>query len=145
VIGTDLMDLYTGRLSPADIASGVIASLRAGGRLGPDTFRAWVEAGGGYGVVELQEDSSRWVLRVAADGVRYVHVHPARWAPQTRRVRANVLRSAVMALAHAALHGGDPLDLGRVNLVRTRWLGLSPVPRLADDQGLHAVIALLRG
>jgi hypothetical protein len=144
VLGTELMDLYTGALTPAEIADRVVALLRAAGRLERAAYRAWVEESGGYAVVTLAEDGSRWVLRRGEEGERYVHVHPARWAPHTRRVRANVLKTAVMVLAHAAAHGDDPLDVRLVNAVRVQYLGLSKVRALADDQGLSAVIEVLR-
>jgi hypothetical protein len=145
VVGTELMDLYVGRLTPAEIGVNVVAALEADGRLAPTAFREWAAEGGGYQVLTFREDASRWVLRSGDEAGRYVHAHPARWAPQTRRVRANVLKTAVMALADAAARGGDPLDRARVNAVRGRWLGLAPVGKdLAGDQGLGAVIDLLK-
>jgi hypothetical protein len=144
VLGTELMDLYTGAFTPEQIAEKIVAVLRAEGRLERAAYRAWVEESGGYAVVTLTEDDSRWVLRLGEEGERYIHVHPARWAPQTRRVRANVLKTAVMALAYSAAHGGDPLDVRLVNAVRAQYLGLSKVRALADDQGLSAVIDVLR-
>ncbi len=144
VLGTELMDLYTGAFTPAEIADRILALLRADGRLEREAYRAWVQESGGYAVVTLAEDGSRWVLRPGEEGERYVHLHPARWAPQTRRVRANVLKTAVMALAYATAHGADPLDVRLVNTVRARYLGLSKVRALSDDQGLSVVIDLLR-
>jgi hypothetical protein len=144
VLGTELMDLYTGAFTPAQIADKVLALLRADGRLEREAYHDWVQESGGYTVVTLAEDGSRWVLRLGEEGERYVHIHPARWAPQTRRVRANVLKTAVMALAYATAHGCDPLDVRLVNTVRATYLGLSKVRALADDQGLSAVIAVLR-
>ncbi len=144
VVGTKLMDLYTGDLSPAEIAGHVAADLRTSGTLEEGAFRAWVEAGGGYRVVPLP-DGSQWVLRHAAEPGRHVHVHPARWAPRTLRVRANVLKTAVVALAVAGAAGGNPLDVALLNDVRARYLGLSPVGRLREgDQGIGEVIDLLR-
>jgi hypothetical protein len=144
VIGTELMDLYTGNLSPARIGSGVLTQLEAGGHLPWEVYRPWVGANGGYRLLTLAEDGSVWVLRAGEPGGRYVHVHPGRWAPATRRVRANVLKTAVLVLAHAAVHGGDPLDVGLVNRVRTEHLGLAPIKGLTGDRGLRAVIELLR-
>jgi hypothetical protein len=145
VIGTELMDLYTGRLSPAEIAAKVIAALEADNRLSRDAYRAWLEAGGGYRVIAFAEDASRWVLRLGDEAGRYAHVHPARWAPCTRRVRANVLKTTVMVLAYARLHGGDPSDRALVNRVRKEYLGLAPLGKdLADDQGIGAVIEVLQ-
>jgi hypothetical protein len=145
VIGTELMDLYTGRFTPAEIAAKLLAQLDAAGRRDEPAFAEWVAGGGGYGVLTFPEDDSRWVLRHAAGDERYVHVHPARWAPQTRRVRANVLKTAVLVLAHAGIHGGDPRDLSVVNAVRRDHLGLAPVGReLSGDQGLGVVIDALQ-
>jgi hypothetical protein len=144
VLGTELMDLYTGSLTPAQIAAQVIADLQAQGRLALDAYRTWLAESGGYGVLTIVEDGSRWVLRLGEEGGRYVHVHPARWAPATRRVRANVLKTAVMVLAYAAVHGGDSLDVMLVNRVRQQYLSLSPMRRVGDDRGLHIILELLR-
>jgi hypothetical protein len=143
VLGTELMDLYTGAFTPVELADRIVALLRADARLERAAYRSWVQESGGYTVVPLAEDGSRWVLRAGEEGERYVHIHPARWAPQTRRVRANVLKTAVMALAYATAYGADPLDVRLVNTVRAKYLGLSKVRALADDQGLSVVIDLL--
>jgi hypothetical protein len=145
VTGTALMDLYLGELSPRAIGEGVLALLRRDGRLALAEYRAWVEEGGGYRTVTLPEDGSQWVLRLGDEAGRHVHVHPARWAPNTCRVKANVLKTAVMAVAYTALHGGDPLDVALVNRVRRDYLGLAPLGRdLAGDEGIGQVVHLLR-
>ena len=51
VVGTVLMDLYLGDLSPRAIGEGVLALLRRDGRLPLAAYRAWIEAGGGYRTV----------------------------------------------------------------------------------------------
>jgi hypothetical protein len=144
VIGTELMDLYAGPLSPAAIAAAVLSRLEAEGRLEAGAYWDWLEANRGYRVLTLPADGSAWVLRQGEEGGRYVHLHPGRRTPHTHRVRANVLKTAVMALAYAAAHGGDPLDVGLINRVRREYLGLSPVAALAGEGGLAAVIHLLR-
>jgi hypothetical protein len=145
VIGTELMDLYIGRLTPAEIGEKVLAALRAERRLAVSAYRAWLAASGGYGVLTFAEDGSRWVLRMGDETDRYIHVHPARWAPETRRVRANVLKTAVMVLAHVGLYGGDVMERARVNTIRSQYLGLAPVGRdISGADGLGAVMKLLR-
>jgi hypothetical protein len=60
-------------------------------------------------------------------------------------VRANVLKTAVMVLAHAGIHGGDPTERTRLNAVRAEYLGLAPVGRdISGAEGLGAVMKLLR-
>jgi hypothetical protein len=144
VVGTKLMDLYHGPLSPRGIADKVMAELMAARRETPSGFREWVNVAGGYRVIEFPEDTSRWVLR-AGDDDRFVHVHPARYSPLTVRVRATVLTTAVMVLAHTGLNGGDPLSRPVVNAVRRDYLGLPTVgrdPSMAE--GIGAIIELLR-
>jgi hypothetical protein len=145
VMGTELMDLYLGRLTPAEIGERVLGFLKAEGRLALPAYRAWLAASGGYGVLTFAEDGSRWVLRMGDETDLYMHVHPARWAPETCRVRANVLKTAVMVLAHAGIHGGDPTDRTRINAVRAEYLGLAPIGRdISSTEGLGAVMKLLR-
>jgi hypothetical protein len=144
VIGSELMDLYRGALSPRAIGDGTLTRLRSDNHLSRDAYRAWVQASGGYRMLTLADDGSRWVLRLG-DAARYVHVHPARRAPLTCRVKANVLKTAVMVLAYSGVHGGDPLDVALVNRVRAEYLGLTPLGReLAGDQGIGQTITLLR-
>jgi hypothetical protein len=145
VIGTELMDLYIGRLTPYEIGANVLAQLQAENRLGLPVYRAWLAVSGGYQVLTFAEDSSRWVMRLGDETDRYIHVHPARWAPQTCRVRANVLKTAVMVLAHVGIHGGDPMDRDRVNAIRANYLGLTPVGRdISETEGLGSAMTSLR-
>jgi hypothetical protein len=143
VIGTELMDLYFGAYSPHTIGEGIIAQVVSDKHLSLDAYRAWVGAGG-YRILTL-EDTSRWVLRMGDEAERYVHVHPGRYSPETCRVKANVLKTAVMALAFAGVHGGDPTEVTLVNRVRREYLELAPLGReLAGDQGIGQVIELLK-
>ncbi len=144
VIGTDLMDLYLGPLTPAQIGMRICEALTAGGRLERTSYQAWIDAGGGYRVLGTEYDECSWVLRLGSDSERYVHVHPARNARQTRRVRATVLKTAIAVLAQVAVHGGDPLDVVLINQVRRQILDLPPIASLASSQGLVEVLKLLR-
>lgn len=145
VVGADLMDLYLGDLSPGRIGELLLGRLRAAGHFELPAYRDWIAEGGGYRVLDLDEDGSRWVLRLGDAADRYVHVHPARWAPLTCRVRANLLKTAVMALAYAGVHGGDPMDRALVNDVRRRYLGLAPIGReLPGGQGWGTLVGRLR-
>jgi len=142
VVGSRLMDLYTGPLTPVEIGAHVVAQLRDAGRLEFDALSAWLEGQGEYAVIEMP-DGSKWTVRLGPPEGRYLHLHPGRWSPHTVRVQANTLKSAVMAHAHARLTGGDPADLAVVNAARQTYLDLLPVREVTGDAGLGAVIALL--
>jgi hypothetical protein len=145
VLGIKLMDVYTGTLSPREISSRVIRRLEDDGRLDPNAYRDWLLASEEYAVVVLPEDESRWVLRLGDESERYVHLHPGRWSPATARVRANVLKTAFLVLAHANVHGEDPMDRAVINRVRATHLGLSPLGEDPEGElGLGSVITLLR-
>ena len=143
VVGTDLMDLYTGSLRPAEIADKIVSLLQRDARLALDAYKPWLADAGGYRTVILGEDQSQWVLRLGDPAGRYVHVHPGRGTPHTRRVRANVLKTAVLVLAHVRVHGGDSLNVELINRVRQKYLSLSPIRGVEGDQGLGTVLALL--
>jgi hypothetical protein len=142
VIGSDLMDLYVGSLSAARLAADLLRQAQAQ-TLQREAYRRWLEESGGFRLLTIAEDQSRWVLRLGEDEKRFVHIHPGRGSPQTRRVRANVLKTAILALAHAGVCGGDPLDLKLIDSIRPR-LELPPVGKLSADRGLAEVIQLLR-
>jgi hypothetical protein len=145
VIGTELMDLYLGELSPREIGERLLAQLHSDNHLSLDIYRVWIQANRGYRLLALPEDNSQWVLRLGDEAKRYVHIHPARWAPRTCRVNANGLKTAVMILAYTGIHGSDPLDVALVNLVRRDYLGLEPLGRaLVGNQGIGQAINLLR-
>jgi hypothetical protein len=136
-IGGSQMDLYLGPLTPAAMASALIDHLAAADRLRPERYRAAL-ADGGYLLVDLADRSS-WVLRWGDQPGRYVHIHPARYAPQTLRVRAPVLKTAVAALAWAAAHG-VALDLDAVNAARAALLGWQPLRSFDASAGCGALL-----
>jgi hypothetical protein len=144
VLGTKLMDLYTGSLWPIDISRKVIDLLTKENHLALPLFRIWIAEQGGYAVLTLPEDDSRWVLRLGEDQ-RYVHLHPGRWSPATLRVRANVLKTAFAVLVSTGIHGGDPMEPDAINRVRAEYLKLPPLGKAPEEElGLGVMIDLLR-
>src|SRR5262249_56546590 len=137
IVGSQLMDLYTGSLTPEAIGQHVVDQLRVAGRLEFEPLSAWLQGQGEYSMIELP-DGSKWTIRLGPPEGRYLHLHPGRWVPHTMRVQANTLKSAVMVHAHARLTGDDPTDLAVVNEARRRHLGLLPVRELTGDARLGA-------
>jgi hypothetical protein len=142
VVGTRLMDLYTGPLTPLEIGEQVIAHLEATGHIEFSSLNTRVQEGGGYCLLELA-DHSRWTIRLGPEAGRYLHLHPGRRATNTIRAQANTLKSAVMACAMARFIGGSALDLATVNEAREKYLGLLPVRTVTAEEGLGQVISRL--
>jgi hypothetical protein len=142
VVGARLMDLYTGSFTPAEIAEFVFADLKSRELFEFDALSKWLAERGEYAMTELP-DGSKWTIRLGPADGRYLHLHPGRWVPQTMRVQANTLKSAVMAHAHALLTARDANELEVVNEARKLYLNLLPVRELTGDGGLGAVIAAL--
>lgn len=144
VVGSRLMDLYTGSFTPAEIAEFVITDLKTRNLFEFEALADWLAGQGEYAMTELP-DGSMWTIRLGPADGRYLHLHPGRWVPHTMRVQANTLKSAVMAHAHAKLTGGAATDLAVMNEARKRYLGMLPVRELTGDGGLGAVVAALGG
>ncbi len=129
VVGTRLMDFYTGPLPLETLADRLTSLLRDLDRLEFPAFRDWLSPTG-FGMVEVAEDGSRWTLRLGDELGRYIHLHPGRYSPNTVRIQANSLKTAVMAHTAARHTGESPTSLTIVNHVRKRYLDLPPVPNL---------------
>lgn len=145
ILGTRLMDLYTGSLTPRDLSGWVIDHLQQLDLLDLERYRYRLLQSGDYLVFTHPQEGSRWVLRLGDESDRYVHLHPGRWSEHTVRVRANVLKTAFLVLCFTGIHGGNPTDREVINQVRRDHLGLSPLGTDPDhDQGLGALLHLLR-
>jgi hypothetical protein len=146
VLGTRLMDLYTGCLSPSELSQWTLDELRRIDRLDLGAYRDWLLQGEEYTLFTHPADGSRWVLRLGDEGGRYVHLHPGRWSPATVRVRANALKTAFLVLCKTGIDGGDPMGRAVINEVRRDMLGLSPVGDAPEGElGMGAIIELLKG
>ena len=145
VIGARLMDLYVGPLPPEVVADHVLVELRVAGRLDAAAYSAWLAGQSGYAVVTVPADGSRWTLRLGPTDGRYVHLHPGRYSPNTVRVQANPLKTAVLAHALGRLTGRSATDVMVMNEARKRFLGLPPILSIDRAAGLGEVIGLIGG
>lgn len=142
VVGTRLMDVYTGTYTPAEVGRQLLARLDHRGFADYDSLAAWLGTQNHWATLDLP-DGSVWALRLGPAGGRYVHLHPGRWSPHTVRATANTIKSAVMAVAVGRLTGRAPLSLDVVNEARTQYLGMLPVRELTADAGLGSAVRLL--
>ncbi len=142
ILGNDVTDLYLGPLSIPTLLSHLYHHLIRTGRLEPTAYAAWLAANGGYQVVAAP-DGSRWTLRLGYDAhasERYVHLHPGRYSPGTIRVRAMVLRNAIVIATYARIQSASVDDLALLNAARAKYLALPPVPTLNPQEGLGLLL-----
>jgi len=130
IMGASVSDLYTGGLSPENIAAQVGNQLKGLGTFEYQSYYDWIqESPGGFREITIS-DSSVWTLLQGKCSYFYLHLHPSRYSEQTIRVKANILKSAVALLAceHMNLGSTHPLqDADKINFLRKEFLGLSPV------------------
>jgi hypothetical protein len=144
LVGHEIMDLYLGALSPAQIADETRELLVPRGAFEPGAFGAWIEPLGGYATLALS-DRSVWVLRASPVEGRHIHVHPGRRSPHSVRVRANLQKSVIATLAWASLRGLDPGRVATVNEARRELLALSPVRSVEEDRGFGELLRRFEG
>ncbi|MCB9637906.1 MAG: hypothetical protein H6728_14340 [Myxococcales bacterium] len=141
-LGQGFMDFYHGALSLAEVCSLLLALLKQEQADRSETYRAWVAQEGSYRTVTLEADESIWVFFPSDGEERFAHLHPARYSPHTIRVRANTLKTVISAIAYAKIHSSQPRDIDVVNAVRTRWMGLSPLPNLEASAALESAFQI---
>lgn len=126
-------DIYTGKMSPADIGNSIISILKSNHVLQADDFSRWVALKNGYRQIKL-EDHSDWIVRESNENERYIHLHPARAGPFTIRFKGSTLKT--IYLLKTGFPGfEEKLTMENVNRARTQ-IGLSPVKRLEKSKGI---------
>jgi len=136
------LDVYTGALPVQQIAEEVIINLQERDLLAPENYRQYLIAEKtAYRIITLS-DATDWVLRWGVVTERHVHLHPARYAAHTLRVKANMLKTAIAALIFAPKQR-EKADIKLINHVRETWLRLPPVKAFDEEESLAKLIKLL--
>lgn len=143
-IGSSQLDLYTGPLSPLQIAQEVLQYLANHHLQHPVHYQEHLlAAGAAYRLITLS-DKTGWVLRWGVVEARHMHLHPARYSKHTLRVKANVLKTAIAAAIVAKRRGETPgIEAQFINEVRATWVALPPVKGFSLSEGLGHMLALL--
>ncbi len=103
VIGESQMDLYFGKLSPSEISREIISYLKKEKSFSFDRYIGWLKTETkDYKLIRLS-DKSIWTLRLGENQERYVHIHPGRYSPNTIRVKATTLKTAILILWYKQL------------------------------------------
>jgi len=137
-IGNNQMDMYVGDMSPAEIGKEILDILQEKQISTKEEYKHWITQGQEQYRLLTIKDESVWTLLWSQGTKRYIHIHPARYAPHTMRVKGTSLKTVILSCAYVRVEGKQA-DLSLINHVRKEILGLSPVQRLDPEKGLGKV------
>ena len=141
VIGDNLMDLYTGKLSVDEILTEIQSVLNRLDVFTHEDYCRWI-SGSDYKKLMLS-DSSVWVLKRSVNDENFIHLHPGKRSEFTCRVRGSTLKTVVACWAKGKLPE-KPNQLDEVNQIRCNWLNLSPVKALQPGKGILKLSAIFK-
>jgi len=139
-IGESQMDLYLGMYSPINISEQILDCLHPKKIFSALLYKDWLSKDGkDYQLVELK-DKSVWTLRLGDDAERYVHIHPGRYSPNTVRVKATTLKTAIFLLCFEQLGEVKSFETETVNKIRKKYLDEPPLKSFSMASGLRRLI-----
>lgn len=139
LIGTNLIDLYSGKLSIEEIGRQCLNFAEKEGLASAEKLQNWLQPKE-FRKIKLS-DNSEWVIKQGVDSDRFLHIHPAKYSPFTARVRGTTLKT-VVALKVLTEQTQNQLKLQLVNEIRSKKLGLSPVKTLEKGKGISRIWSL---
>jgi hypothetical protein len=138
------MDLYSGDYSPVKISEQILDCLHRNKIYSSDLYKDWLfKDEKDYQLLKLK-DKSVWTLRIGENIERYVHIHPGRYSPQTVRVRATTLKTAIFLLCFEQLGEIKSFETETVNNIRKKYLDEPPLKSFSTASGLGRLIDLFR-
>jgi hypothetical protein len=141
-IGESQMDLYLGDYSPVKISEQILDYLHSKKIFSEKLYKDWLfKKGEEYQFIEMK-DKSVWTLRLGDDIKRYVHIHPGRYSPQTVRVKATTLKTAIFLLCFEQLGEIKSFETETVNNIRKKYLEEPPLKTFSTASGLGRLIDL---
>ena len=126
-------DIYTGNLSPREISEKIILFLKELEVCEKNTFTKWLSGKNHHRKIILP-DLSEWILRLAKDPDRFIHIHPAKTGPFTIRFKGSTLKTVYRVKRMFEIQKGNP-TLKQVNAARKK-ANLSPVKALNTGKGI---------
>ncbi|HEY9262557.1 hypothetical protein [Chitinophaga sp.] len=140
-LGGSQMDMYAGHLSTDTIFREIREQLQRAGVHNRSDYEAFLAHRDHYATLVLS-DTSRWILRLAADKSCYIHLHPGRYSPHTFRVKASALKTALawwVTKQHHLLTGDLQTDLHQLR----KGLGLPPLKNISESNHILKIMSLL--
>lgn len=143
-IGESQMDLYFGGCSPVDISEQMRSYLHEKKMLSFNHYQDWLTKDEkDYQLVELK-DKSIWTLRLGEEVTGYVHIHPGRYSPNTIRVKATTLKTAILILCSEKIGEIMNVETKTINQIRKKYLHEPPLKSYSNASGLRRLIELLQ-
>jgi len=143
-IGESQMDLYFGRFSLTEISEQILSTLHQNKKVESEQYKNWLTKDGkDFQLIELR-DKSIWTLRLGDDAERYVHIHPGRYSPNTVRVKAITLKTAILVLCSEKIGEIKTIETQTINQIRKKYLDEPPLKSFSSASGLRRLVDLLR-
>ena len=137
------MDLYYGKHSPKEIAEQIIQQLEEKNIRSEKSYNYWLnQREDNYQLMRLS-DKSVWTFRKGKEESRYIHIHPGRYSPHTRRVKALTLKTAIFFLCYERIADTDSPEIELINKIRSEYLNESPLKTISAESGLGKLLNLL--
>lgn len=126
-----VVDVYYGPLTADDIQNEVWEYMQKNRIVDLEAYRQYIQSQGqikrrGHYINHTLSDTSIFTLRLIDDPKSFMHIHPGRYSPNTFRVKANTLKTAIVTAFLALIQKQSPYNLDLVNDARHK-LELSPV------------------
>lgn len=140
IIGTNLIDLYCGKLSIEEICRQCLHFAEKEGLSSAEKLKNWL---GQKEFCKINlSDNSEWIIKQGLDSARFLHIHPAKYSSFTIRVRGTTLKTVVALKIITDNKKQTPLLLQLVNQVRIEKLGFSPIKTLEKGKGISRIWSL---
>ena len=141
-IGNSTTDLYSGSLDVLEVCKYAMSNLKKRDLYDESVYISWInENTDNYREIELP-DKSIWVLRIGTEPDRYLHIHPGRHTKNSKRVKANILKTAIATSIFTLIKKGNPFNVDMINEARAVLLDLHPIKFVTMNHELGQVIEL---
>lgn len=133
-IGGSQMDLYLGTLLPEQVFSELSQILQEEEIHTRKDFIHWISPKD-YRILACS-DKAKWILRLKnEDPETFIHLHPARYSPFSIRIKANTLKTTLLAATYYKIHNKIP-ENEVLNQLRKNNLSLSATREQSFHQKL---------
>ena len=139
-IGTSTTDLYMGDMGVLEASTFTLNTVDSLGLTAEPDYLNWIRQNHDHFREITFPDASVWILRIGVEPERYIHLHPGRNTSHCRRVKANILKTAIAASIQAISQKSDPFNIDLINSAREEMCNLQPIRFITLNHELGQVI-----